>query len=160
MALGVGDKAPELSLLHKGEEGLSSVSIGGSREKKTVILFFPLAGSGVCTDEFCSVTEDLSQYSAAGADVYGISIDNPFAQELWAKGSGIDVPLLSDFNLEATRAFGVEDDDFALAGVLQNGIANRSAFVIDESGTIIHADVSENPGIIPDFDAVKAAVSG
>ena len=107
----------------------------------------------------CMVTEDWAAYTATGAKVFAISVDNPFAQEIWAGANGISVPLLSDFNNDAIDAYGINDDDFALDGIVQQGIAKRSAFVIDADGVVQHAEVLENPGELPDLAKVKAAVA-
>ena len=159
MALSIGTKAPEISLLHMGDEGLESVKIGGTTDKPTVLLFFPLAGSGVCTNEMCMVRDDFGGFAADGANVYGVSTDNPFAQKVWAESVAIEVVLLSDFNNEAIEAFDVSDSTFALNGVVQNGVAVRSAWVLDTQGMIVHAQISENPGVIPDMDQVRKVLA-
>ena len=159
MSLNVGDRAPELELIQKTDDGLKSVPIGAGCGNTQVLFFYPLAGSGVCTKEMCDITESWSSFTAGDALVYGISGDNPFAQELWTNAHGIRVPMLSDYNHEAVKEFGVEDDSFKLEGVVQVGVAQRSVFVIDNEGTIAHVEVSENPGVIPDLDAVRKVVA-
>jgi len=75
--------------------------------RKAVQGVFPLAFTGTCTQEMCDVTAGLSQYSGLNAEVYGISVDSPFAQAAWAKQSKITVPLLSDLNKTVAAAYGV-----------------------------------------------------
>jgi peroxiredoxin len=155
MTVKVGEKAPVLTLKRKTSEGLSEVTIP-SGARKTVLLFFPLAFTSVCTEELCSVSAGLEQYAGLNADVFGISVDSPFAQEAFAKASHITVPLLSDFNKEAASAYGVLFPD--LVGL--KGVAKRSAFVIGADGKVLHAESSDDPAKLPDFAKIRAALGG
>ena len=86
MPISVGTSAPDFTLKSKAADGLKDVKLSDNFGKKnTVLLFFPLAFTGVCTQELCDITAGLSQYAALNADVIGISVDSPFAQEAWAK---------------------------------------------------------------------------
>ncbi len=153
MTVKVGEKAPVLTLKRKTSEGLSEVTIP-SGARKTVLLFFPLAFTSVCTEELCSVSAGLEQYAGLNADVFGISVDSPFAHEAFAKASHITVPLLSDFNKEAASAYGVLFPD--LVGL--KGVAKRSAFVIGADGKVLHAESSDDPAKLPDFAKIRAAL--
>jgi len=134
---------------------MEDISLSDYRdEKNVVILFFPLAYTGVCTDEMCSVSGGLADYDALDAQVLGISVDSPFAQEAWAEKEGITIPLLSDFNKEVSAAYGSQFED--LIGF--KGVAKRSAFVVDKSGVVRFASVSDDPTELPDFDAIKACL--
>jgi peroxiredoxin len=155
MALAKGTQAPEFSLKTKSGEDLVDVSLSDNRGKKqTVLLFFPLAFTGVCTDEMCSVTGNIDDYSDLDAEVYGISVDSPFAQEGWAQANEISVTLLSDFNKEVATAYDVIYED--LIGL--KGVAKRSAFVIGKDGAITYSWVTEDPTVLPSFDEIKAAL--
>ena len=155
MALAKGTQAPEFSLKTKSGEDLVDVSLSDNRGKKqTVLLFFPLAFTGVCTDEMCSVTGNIDDYNDLEAEVYGISVDSPFAQEGWAQSNHISVTLLSDFNKEVAAAYDVIYED--LIGL--KGVAKRSAFVIDKDGAITYSWVTEDPTVLPSFDEIKAAL--
>ena len=119
-----------------------------------VILFFPLSFSSVCTDEFCTIRDDWNAWTDLDAKVYGISVDSPFVTQKFRELENLPFPLLSDFNREvATQFDALHDDLFGLKGV-----AKRSAFVIDREGTIVYASVSDDPGQMVDFDAIKSAV--
>ena len=119
-----------------------------------VILFFPLSFSSVCSDEFCTIRDDWKAWTDLNAKVYGISVDSPFVTQKFRELENLPFPLLSDFNREvATQFDALHEDLFGLKGV-----AKRSAFVIDREGTIVYASVSEDPGVMVDFDAIKAAV--
>lgn len=152
MALASGTKAPDFELPSGAPD--ETVTLSDYRGRKVVLLFFPLAYTGVCTEEMCSVTDDLSSYRELDAEVLGISVDSPFSQNAWAEEEGIEIPLLSDFNREAVVAYDVKRDD--LLGL--NDVANRAAFVIDEEGVIEYSWESDDPGVLPDFDEIKAVL--
>ena len=155
MGITVGDQAPGFTLKSKSGDDMNDISLSDYRDSKNVvILFFPLAYTGVCTDEMCSVSAGLADYEALDAQVLGISVDSPFAQEAWAKENDISIPLLSDFNKEVSAAYGSQFED--LIGF--KGVAKRSAFVVDKSGVVRFASVSDDPTELPDFDAVKACL--
>ena len=155
MAISVGDQAPGFTLKRKVGD-LSDVSLSDYKGSKNVVLLFvPLAYTSVCTDELCSVSGGLNDYEGLGAEVLAISVDSPFAQEAWAEASDIKVPLLSDFNKDVCQAYGCMYED--LLGF--KGVAKRSAFVIDKEGVVRFASVSEDAGVVPDFEAVKACLS-
>ena len=154
MGITVGDQAPDFTLKSKSGD-MEDISLSDYRDNKNVvILFFPLAYTGVCTDEMCSVSGGLADYDALDAQVLGISVDSPFAQEAWAKENDITIPLLSDFNKEVSAAYGSQFED--LIGF--KGVAKRSAFVVDKSGVVRFASVSDNPTELPDFDAIKSCL--
>jgi peroxiredoxin len=108
MPIAVGSKAPDFTLKSKAADGLKDVKLSDNFGKKqTVLLFFPLAYTGVCTQELCDQTNGLGEYEKLGADVIGISVDSPFTQEAWAKTNKIGITLVSDLNKETTKAYGV-----------------------------------------------------
>ena len=155
MALTVGTKAPDFTLKSKTAEGLKDVTLSANfGSKNTVLLFFPLAFTGVCTQELCDITAGLDAYGGLGADVIGISVDSPFAQEAWAQKEKIGITLVSDLNKETTDAYGVRFP--GLAGI--GDTSARAAFVIDKSGVIKYAEQTATPKDLPNFDAVKAAL--
>ncbi len=155
MGITVGDQAPDFTLKSKSGDDMNDISLSDYRDSKNVvILFFPLAYTGVCTDEMCSVSGGLADYDALDAQVLGISVDSPFAQEAWAEKEGITIPLLSDFNKEVSAAYGSQFED--LIGF--KGVAKRSAFVVDKSGVVRFVSVSDDPTELPDFDAIKACL--
>ncbi|MFA5058911.1 MAG: redoxin domain-containing protein [Opitutaceae bacterium] len=155
MPLSVGSKAPDFTLKTKTADGLKDVKLGDNLGKKqTVLLFFPLAFTGVCTQEMCDITAGLGQYAGLEAEVYGISVDSPFAQEAWAKQNSIKVTLLSDLNKTVTKAYQVVFPN--LAGV--GDTSARAAFVIGKDGVIKYAEQTPTPKDLPNFAAVQAAL--
>ena len=160
MALKVGEKAPDFELTTKAADGPKLLKLSGNAGKNTVLLFFPMAFTGVCTKEMCEVSAGLSQYASLSAEVWGISGDNPFAQAGWAEKEKITVPLLSDYEHKVARAYGCAYDSFLPAKNLpMGGVAKRSAFVIDKAGVIQYAEIRESPSDLPNFDAIKAALT-
>ena len=151
MAAQVGDSAPGFSLKNSNME---DVSLGDFSGKNVVLLFVPLAFSGICTQEFCDVSAGINAYDDLGAQVLGISVDTPFCLKAWAEKAGISIPLLSDFNKEVSAAYGAQFADF----LGFKGVAKRSAFVVDGEGTIRYASVSDDPTVLPDFEAIKACL--
>lgn len=160
MALKVGDKAPEFELTTKTAEGPRKLKLGTNfGRRNTVLLFFPMAFTGVCTKEMCEVSTGLNQYSSLNADVWGISGDNPFAQGAWAEKEKITVPLLSDYEHKVAQAYGVAYDSFLPQKNLgMSGVPKRSAFVIDKQGVIRYAEVNDDPGKLPDFEKIKSTL--
>lgn len=161
MAISTGTTAPGFTLKSKNADGLKEYSLSDTAGKqKTLLLFFPLSFTGTCEEELCTVSGGLSDYTDLNAVVYGISVDSPFAQEAFAKSAGISIPLLSDFNKEVSEAYGILNADFVPAALGFKGVSDRSAFVVDESGTITYAWTSEVPSVLPPFDEIKAALNG
>ncbi len=156
MPIAVGSKAPDFTLKTKTADGLKDVKLSDNfGRKQTVLLFFPLAYTGTCTQEMCDVTAGLDQYAGVNAEVYGISVDSPFAQEAWAKEHKMKVTLLSDLNRVATKAYDVLFP--MLAGI--GDTSARAAFVIGTDGVVKYAEQTPTPKDLPNFAAVKAALA-
>lgn len=156
MAIAVGTKAPDFALKSKTASGLVDVKLGDNLGKKnTVLLFFPLAFTGVCTQEMCDITAGLSQYASLNADVIGISVDSPFAQEAWAQKEQMGLTLASDLNKTTARAYGVLLDDLMGLG----SVSARAAFVVDKGGVIQYSEQTPTPKDLPNFEAIKAVLA-
>jgi peroxiredoxin len=156
MALSVGTKAPDFTLKSKGADGLRDVALNANLGKKnTVLLFFPLAFTSVCTQEMCDVTAGLSAYSDLNAEVIAVSVDSPFAQEAWAKEKQIGLTLASDLNKTTAKNYGVLLDDLIGLG----SVSARAAFVIDKAGVIQYAEQTPTPKDLPNFAAIKAKLA-
>ena len=156
MPLKIGTDAPDFTLKTKTDQGLEDVKLSDNFGKKnTVLLFFPLAFTGVCTQEMCDVSGGITAYEGLNAAVYGISVDSPFAQEAWAQKEKITLKLLSDLNKTVTKAYDVLFP--GLAGI--GDTSARAAVVIDKQGHIAYVEQTATPKDLPNFDAVKAALS-
>ena len=156
MAISVGTKAPDFTLKSKQASGLVDIKLSNNFGKKnTVLLFFPAAFTSVCTQEMCDITAGLHGYSGLNADVIGISVDTPFAQEAWAQKEKIQIPLASDLNKEVIKKYEVVFP--MLAGV--GDTAARAAFVIDKNGVVQYSEQTPTPKDLPHFDKVKEALA-
>ena len=158
MALATGTKAPDFSLVTLGTGGPELFNLSEhTGAKNLVLLFFPMAFTGVCTTEFCDLTNSYADYESLDAEVIGVSGDGPFAPQAWADKEGIKIRLLSDYEHGVAKAYDVAYDSFLPEkNLTMGGVPKRSAFVIDKEGVIRYAESSDNPGQLPDFDAIKA----
>ncbi|MFN8429717.1 MAG: redoxin domain-containing protein [Spirosomataceae bacterium] len=153
MALQIGDIAPDFKLYSTEKQ---EVNLSSYKGKKVVVLFFPMAFTGVCTTELCSLRDDIASYQNLNAEILAISVDSPFTLGKFKEDQKLPFPLLSDFNKEVSAAYGSQYEEFVLG---LKGVAKRSAFVIDEEGKIAYAEVLESAGDIPNFENVKAALA-
>lgn len=153
MSLQIGQIAPDFKLFdtEKKETTLSSF-----KEQPVVVLFFPLAFTGVCTAELCSVRDSIASYNAVNAQVLAISVDSLFTLAKFKEEQSLNFPLLSDFNKEASKAYGAYYDNFVFD---MHGVSKRSAFVVDADGKIAYAEVLESAGDLPNFEAIKATLA-
>jgi glutaredoxin-dependent peroxiredoxin len=161
MALAVGNKAPDFSLPTKTADGPKQIKLSDNFGKQnTVLLFFPMAFTGTCTTEMCSQSTELPSYDAMNATVYGISGDNPFAQEAWAKKENISVTLLSDYEHKVAKDYDVMYDSFLpQINLGMGGVPKRSAFIVDRNGMIQYAESNDDAKALPDFDKIKAKLA-
>ena len=156
MPLEVGTKAPDFNLKSKQSSGLVDVQLSRNfGDKNTLLLFFPLAFTSVCTQEMCDITAGLNAYSGENVDVIAISVDSPFAQEAWAQKEKINVTLCSDLNKKVAEAYGVLLPDLIGLG----STAARAAFVIDKQGVIQYSEQTPSPKELPNFQAIKETIT-
>ncbi len=149
MAIQVGQQAPDFSLRDTEK---NKVTLSEQKGKNVLLLFIPAAFTGVCTTEFCNVRDSLSFYNDTNAVVYGISVDSLFSLGKFKEEQNLNFTLLSDFNKEASTAYDTIYDKWFND---MNGVAKRSAFVIDKDGVVQYAEVLENAGDMPDFNAIQ-----
>ena len=156
MPLAVGTKAPDFTLKSKKSSRIVDVTLSQNfGQKNTVLLFFPLAFTGVCTSEMCDITAGLSQYASLKAEVIGVSVDSPFAQEAWAQKEKIGITLVSDLNKKTAQAYGVLLPDLMGLG----SVAARAAFVIDKNGVIRYSEQTPTVKELPNFNAIKETLT-
>ena len=136
----------------KQASGLVDVKLSNNFGKKnTVLLFFPLAFTSVCTKEMCDITAGLNAYQGMNAEVVGVSVDSPFAQEAWAQKEKISITLCSDLNKETAKAYGTLLSDLLGLG----SVSARAAFVIDKNGVIQYSEQTPTPKELPNFNAIR-----
>ncbi|MGA3162856.1 MAG: redoxin domain-containing protein [Verrucomicrobiota bacterium] len=156
MAIPVGSKAPDFTLKSKQASGLVDVKLSNNFGKKnTVLLFFPLAFTSVCTKEMCDLTAGLKAYAGLNADIIGVSVDSPFAQEAWAQREKIGITLASDLNKEVAQKYDVLLQ--MLAGI--GDASARAAFVIDKNGVVQYSEQTPTPKDLPNFELVKRTLA-
>jgi glutaredoxin-dependent peroxiredoxin len=153
MSVKVGETAPSFKLYSSDKQ---EVTLENYRGQNVVLLFFPMAFTGVCTEELCSMRDNIADYEDLNAQVLAISVDSPFTLDKFKSDQKLNFPLLSDFNKEAAAAYGALYSEFVLG---LKGVAKRSAFVIDKEGVLQYAEVLESAGSLPNFEAVKATLS-
>jgi glutaredoxin-dependent peroxiredoxin len=147
-----GQKAPDFKLFNTDKK---EIALSDYKGKNVVLLFFPLAFTGVCTAELCSVRDNYNMYTQLNAVVLGISVDSLFVLDKFKKSENYNFDLLSDFNKEVSKAYGSLYETF---GFGMKGVSKRSAFVIDKEGTVQYAEVLENAGEQPDFTKIKSVL--
>jgi len=153
MSLKVGDKAPDFKLF---SNELKEVSLSDYKGKKLVVHFFPMAFTGVCTTQLCTMRDSFGYYEGMNAAVVAISVDSPFTLAKFKEEQFYQFPLLSDFNKGTSQAYDAFYDEFVFN---LKGVSKRAAFVIDEEGVITYAEVLENAGDLPNFDSIKEVVT-
>jgi peroxiredoxin len=150
MSVTIGQQAPNFSLFASINEQINLNDFIG--KKNVLLLFFPQSFTGVCTKELCSVRDDIAKYQNTNAEVFGISVDSVFTLAKFKEEQNLNFTLLSDFNKEATAAYDCMYDSFT--GMGMKGVSKRSAFVIDKEGNVQYAEVLDNAGEIPNFEAI------
>lgn len=154
MAIEKGQKAPEFTLFNSEK---NKVSLADFKGKNLVILFFPQAFTGVCTNELCSVRDNLNVYTGLNAEVVGISVDSIFTLAKFKEEQKYNFPLLSDFNKNVSQAYGAFYDEFVFE---MKGVSRRAAYVVDKEGVVQYAEVLESAGDLPNFEVIKATLAG
>ncbi|MFN5422915.1 MAG: redoxin domain-containing protein [bacterium] len=154
MKIQQGQAAPDFSLYNTEK---NKVSLTDYKGKNVLLLFFPQAFTGVCTNELCSVRDTLDTYTNLHAEVIGISVDSLFTLAKFKEDQKYNFPLLSDFNKEVSQAYGAFYDDFVFD---MKGVSRRAAFVVDKQGIVQYAEVLESAGDLPNFEAIKTALAG
>src|SRR3954469_1303840 len=153
MAAETGSIAPDFTLPNQDRE---PVTLSKQRGRPTVLAFFPAAFSSVCQKELCTFRDSLAQFNAVKAQVYGISVDTFFALKAFADQQKLTFPLLSDFNKQVIRDYGVFNED--MIGL--KGIAKRSVFVLDKEGIVRYREVLEDARNEPTYEKVYGALTG
>ena len=153
MKIETGTKAPDFSLYNSEK---IKVSLSDYKGRNVLLLFFPLAFTGTCTIELCSVRDNISQYNNSNAEVIGISVDSVYTLAKYKEEQHLNFQLLSDFNKEVSTAYGSIYQTF---GFDMQGVGKRSAFVIDMEGFVQYAEILENAKDIPDFGTIQKVLS-
>jgi peroxiredoxin len=143
-----GDKAPDFSLQNTEGKYITLSDVTG--EGKCLLLFFPLAFSGVCTDEMCRVRDNMKLYNSLKVNVAGISIDSFFTLREFKRSNNLNFMLLSDFNKTASRDYQCIYEDY----YGMKGVSKRGAFVINRDKKILYAEILDQDDQMPDFNSI------
>ena len=155
MSIQIGQKAPDFTLFDTDK---NKVSLAEQKGSNVVVLFFPLAFTGVCTAELCNVRDNIANYNNTNAKVFGVSVDSLFTLGKFKTEQNLNFPLLSDFNKDAAKAFDVLYETFPAFEML--GVSKRAAFVIDKEGVVQYTEICATPGDLPDFAAIQKTLEG
>ena len=155
MSIQTGQQAPDFTLFDTDK---NKVSLAEQKGSNVVVLFFPLAFTGVCTAELCNVRDNIATYNNTNAKVFGISVDSLFTLGKFKTEQNLNFPLLSDFNKDAAKAFGVLYETFPAFEM--QGVSKRAAFVFDKDGVVRYAEICPTPGDLPDFAAIQQTLQG
>jgi peroxiredoxin len=153
MTIKIGDSAPAFTLKNSD---CKDVSLTDYKGKTSVLLFFPLAFTGVCTEELCHMRDNLSKYENLNAEILAVSVDSPFTLAKFKAENNLNFPVLSDFNKDVSQAYGAFYEDFVLG---LKGVSKRAVFVIDGDGKIQYQEVLDNAGNLPNFTELENALA-
>lgn len=149
MSIQVGQAAPDFTLVDTEK---NKVTLSEQKGQNVLLLFFPLAFTGVCTTELCNIRDNIAVYNNSNAKVFGISVDSPFTLGKFKEEQKLNFSLLSDFNKNVAASYGALYETFVLD---MKGVAKRSAFVVDKDGIVRYAEVLESAGDLPNFAAIQ-----
>ena len=153
MSADVRSHVPDFTLMHQDRQ---PVTLSQQKGKPVVLAFFPAAFSSVCEKELCTFRDSMAQLGKARAQVYGISTDTFFALKAFSDQQQLNFPLLSDYNKQVIREFGVFNED--MIGL--KGISKRAVFVIDKDGVVRHREVLEDARNEPNYQQVYDSLAG
>lgn len=149
MSIKAGDTAPDFTL--KNSKGTTITLSSILNEKRVVLLFYPLAFTSTCTEELCTMRDNMKLYESLDAEILGISVDSHYVLREYKRSHNLNFPLLSDFNKEASQKYGVLYDDF----YGMKGVSKRASFVIGRDGIVKYAEILEDADDLPDFNAIN-----
>ncbi len=154
MALQKGDKAPSFKLVDTDKK---EVSLEDFKGKILILHFFPAAFTGTCTAQLCAIRDGIGMYHNDKADVVAVSVDSVFSLIRFKAEQNLNFTVLSDFNKEVSKAYGVLLHDFVLG---MKDVSHRSVFLIDGNGIIQYSQMVDKQSDMPDFEALNAALAG
>ena len=149
----VGDKAPDFAL---PDTELKTRSLKEFRGHKVVLAFFVGAFTSVCTKEMCAFRDSMARLTDLKAQVIGVSVNDPFSNKAFAEKNRLPFPILSDFNRQAIKAYGVESPDYG--GLNGYTVAKRSIFIVDKNGSVRYVWATDDPAVEPDYEEVEDAL--
>lgn len=149
----IGDKAPDFTLTNTDMQPRNLKDFSG---QKVVLAFFVGAFTSTCTKEVCEFRDSMARLVDLNAQVIGISVNDPFSNKAFKEKNRLPFPVLSDYNREAIRAYGLESFNFA--GLQGYTVAKRSIFILDQKGVVRYVWVSEDPSVEPNYQEILKAL--
>ena len=149
MQITIGQQAPDFSLYDSDK---NKITLSDLKGHNVLLLFFPAAFTGTCTKELCSVRDNIGLYNDADAKVFGISVDMIYSLAKYKEEQKLNFSLLSDFNKEASAAYGCLYETFSYE---MKGVSKRAAFIIDKYGIVQYAEVLERATDLPNFNVLQ-----
>ncbi|HKM60009.1 MAG TPA: redoxin domain-containing protein [Candidatus Bathyarchaeia archaeon] len=149
----VGDKAPDFTLPDTDKKPRSLKEFLG---QKVVLAFFVGAFTATCTKEMCEFRDSMSRLTDLEAQVVGVSVNDPFSNKAFVEKNRLPFPVLSDYNRDVVRKYGLELSDFA--GLKGYTVAKRSIFILDMNGTVMYVWVSDDPAVEPNYQEIQRAL--
>ena len=146
----VGDKAPEFTLT---DMDLKPRNLHEFLGKKVVLAFYVGAFTSTCTKEVCEFRDSMSRLTDLNAQVVGISVNDPYSNKAFSEKNRLPFPVLSDYNREVIKLYGLEFFDFA--GLKGYTVAKRSIFILDEQGVVRYVWISEDPSVEPNYEEIQ-----
>jgi mycoredoxin-dependent peroxiredoxin len=145
----VGQEAPDFTLRDQNNEEFTLSAYRGTRA--VLIVFYPLAFTGICTGELCAVRDDIGSFQNDDVQVVCISVDSVYAHKIFSQREGYEFPLLADFwpHGAVAQAYGVFNETI--------GFANRGTFLVDKDGIVRFAEMNQ-PGEGRDADSWREAI--
>jgi mycoredoxin-dependent peroxiredoxin len=133
----IGDEAPDFTLRDQNNEEVTLSSFRG--QKAVLVVFYPLAFTGICTGELYAVRDDLPSFQNDDVQIVTISVDSTYSHKIFSEREGYEFPLLSDFwpHGEVAKRYGSFNETV--------GFANRGTFLVDRDGIVRFAELNE-PG--------------
>jgi peroxiredoxin len=150
----VGEKAPDFTLVN---QAMKKEALSDYKGENVVLAFYPGAFTGGCTKEMCSIRDEIADLEDLNAQVFGISVNDPFTNKAFHEENVLNFPLLCDYNREVVKKYDVYHEDFA--GLKGYTVAKRSVFVVDAAGIIQYVWVTDDPGVMPPYDEIKARLA-
>lgn len=155
MALSIGQKAPNFTLYNSEKTAVNLQEFAG--KKNVLLLFYPQAFTGVCTKQLCAVRDDINKYQNDSVEVLGLSVDSVFTLAKYKEEQQYNFSLLSDFNKTVSTTYDALHESFT--DMDMQGVSKRSAFIVDKAGILQYVEVLENPGSLPNFEAIDAKLA-
>ena len=146
----VGNKAPDFTLVNQDRE---KITLSDHKGENVVLAFYPGAFTGGCTQEMCSIRDEIAELEDLSARIFGISVNDPFSNKAFHEENVLNFPLLCDYSREVVKMYDVYHEDFA--GLDGYTVAKRSVFILDSMGVVRYKWVTENPGVMPPYEEIK-----